>query len=94
MTIAAKPETFHKQSKGIHVAMKRYFSLLLCQEKSLNFKANRGNSATNKKQESRTMTRRMSGLKCCAITAVLFPTISEAQKSVLAGVGKPMKEDV
>jgi hypothetical protein len=48
---------------GMHPRRKMYFTLLSAQDRFLNFSANKGNSATNKKQKSSMKRKRNMALK-------------------------------
>ena len=78
-------------NKARQPTRKRYFTLLSRHEKFLNFKANKGISAIKKKQDANKKRKRNTTLKRGEQRKGSSPTISDAQKSALAGVGRPMK---
>ena len=74
------------------VAAKTYFTSLPRQPQVLNLRANMGISDTSSQQLASIMATTASAPQGDEASQSPAPTMSEAQKSVLAGVGRPMND--
>ena len=79
---------------GMQPNRNRYFTLLSAQERFLNFKANKGNSATSRKQKSIMKRKRNMALNLPLTRKACCPTMRLPQNKALAGVGRPMNDVV
>ena len=81
-------------NSAIHPTRKMYFTRLSCHVKLRNLSANNGTSAIRKKHDANRNRKRNTALKRGELRNGNSPTMSDAQKRALAGVGRPMNDVV